>query len=239
MRVRCYAYGIFYLRNKDFAIPSSLRINGHKKAVKFIDRSSSAFLYEFTEICLHDCYRLGALKAQLDKVNVVVDIGANQGLFTIAARKHFAKAAITCYEPNQALAPVLGANAAALDARVYYEAVVKEDCKVSLSFGETDLHTVAKPDQTGDTTGVAFQKIVERAGGSIDILKMDCEGGEWDILEDSASWTNIRSVTMEYHLWARPGSSIAEVKQSLNKLGFRIISHSPLNKEFGLLAAIK
>jgi len=239
MRLQCYAYGITYFRNKDFTIPSSLRINGHKKKLRFVDTASSAFLYEFTEICLQDCYRLKMLKKQLNSITNVVDIGANQGLFAIAARRHFAKAAIACYEPNPALEPILALNTTSLDADVFYEAVTREDCKISLSFGETDLNTVAKPDEMGEITGVSLRKVIERAGGNIDILKLDCEGGEWAIMEDIASWKKIRSVTMEYHLWARPGSTVAEIKERIGQLGFRIISHNPVSEQFGLLAAVK
>lgn len=239
MRLKSYAYGIAYWRNADFAIPGVLRINGKKKPVKFLEPANSGFMYEFTEICLKDCYQLALLKKQLGAVNAIVDIGANQGLFAIAARQHFSKAAISCWEPNKELREVLDINTAAAQAEVFYEAVTREDCKVTLRFGETDLHTIAQPGQTGEIPGTAFQEVIERAGGSIDILKMDCEGGEWPILEDKDSWTKVRAVTMEYHLWAKEGSSVDELKQILNNLGFQIIVHNPLNIEFGLITAVK
>jgi FkbM family methyltransferase len=238
-RLTCFSYGIAYLKERDFVIPSVLKINGKKKQIRFINAADRGFVYEFTETCLNDCYRLAALKKQLGTVNTIIDIGANQGLFTIAARQHFNKAAIVCYEPNRQLENILNYNAAAVQASVFYEAATKEDCTVTLNFTASDMHTTAHPAAEGTVPGTAFKKILARAGGKIDILKMDCEGGEWAILEDGASWANIRSVTMEYHLWAKPGSTVTEIKQILNNLGFHIISHNPLNKEFGLLAAVK
>ncbi len=238
-RRRCFSYRITYLRSTDFVIPSKLSINGQKKPFRFIDRTAQAFLYEFEEICINDCYQLATLKKKLGFVKTIIDIGANQGLFSIAARQQFAKASIACYEPNCKLEPVLGANATSLEATVFYEAVTKEDCKMDLQFGESDLHTIAKPASLGQTTGTAFKKVIERAGGKIDILKMDCEGGEWEILEDASSWANIRSVTMEYHLWAKKNSTVQQVKDRIQQLGFEIISTNILSDKFGLMTAIK
>ena len=238
-RLICFYYGITYLQSNDFAIPSLLKINGKKKQLNFVNPNDNSFVYEFTEICLNDCYQLAKLKNKLGNVKTIVDIGANQGLFSIAARQHFETAVLTCYEPNSALCPFLTANAVQLKAQVFYEAVTKEDCRINLQFGESDLHTVAKQADAGNVTGTAFKKVIERTGGKIDILKMDCEGGEWAIMEDKTSWANVRAVTMEYHLWAKAGSSAEQVEQILNELGFTIIANDKLSDQFGLLTAIK
>jgi FkbM family methyltransferase len=238
-RLKCFSYGILYLRHKDFKIPGNLRINGIKKKIKFIDVNNGGFRYEFIETCLNDSYHLKEIKKRLKHIDNIVDIGANQGLFTIAARKHFSKASITCYEPNKQLKQYLDANAATLNAKVFYEAVTKEDCKVQLQFGETDLHTTTLQTKHGEVTGISFRKVIARGNGKIDLVKMDCEGGEWEILEDKDAWKNIRSLTMEYHLWAKPNSNVNDLFKSLERLNFEVIFHTPLTKTFGLLTAIK
>jgi FkbM family methyltransferase len=238
-RLKWYTYGIFYRSGADFFIPSSFYINGRKRNFKFIDVKQGEFIYEFNEICLDDCYQLKLLKKRLGNITVIVDIGANQGLFAIAARKHFSTAAIYCYEPNMQLEPILGNNVNELDASIYTEAVTKDDCKVILNYGETDLHTTSHHSEKGDIIGVSFKKVLERAGGAIDILKMDCEGGEWEIFEDRDSFQNVSSITMEYHLWAKEGSSSASLLEILDSLHFKVIFHSPLSETFGLIIAIK
>lgn len=110
---------------------------------------------------------------------------------------------------------------------------------MELTFGETDLHTTAKASPQGTTRGTAFRKVLELAGGHIDILKLDCEGGEWELFEDTATWKGVRSVTMEYHLWAKPGSTDKDVRDILERLGFGIVFHNPLSHRFGLITAIK
>ena len=238
-RYQYLQYGIGYLRSADFYIPSRLHINGSKRSFSFAAPADPAFVYEFDEICIKDCYQLRRLKKLLPQVNTISDIGANQGLFAIAARQNFSNAIINCYEPNTALAPMLSQNAEAVQATVFYEAVAKQDCTMNLQFGASDLHTVASPSATGTIQGTAFSKIIERAGGHIDLLKLDCEGGEWAIMEDTASWQQVGAVTMEYHCWAKPGSSAEEVRRLLQSMGFTIIAHHPLTHQFGLLTAMK
>lgn len=238
-RLKSFSYGIVYLKNSDFAIPSWLYINGDRKELKFLNAKDDAFVYEFNEICLNDCYHLKKLKSKLTKVEVIVDIGANQGLFAIAARHNFSKATVNCYEPNKKLEIILGHNTIALNAQAYYEAVTKEDCKVQLHFGNTDLHTTTMVCDNGNVTGTSFRKVIDRAGGKIDILKMDCEGAEWDLLADATLWENIKSLTMEYHLWAKPDASVVQLFETLDNLKFSVLQHQPLSKNFGILTAIR
>ncbi|KAA9036394.1 FkbM family methyltransferase [Ginsengibacter hankyongi] len=239
MRLKYSTLGIFYLKSSDIRIPNELKINGRFKRMNFLDRTHKFFSYEFREICINDCYQLHLLKRQLNKVENIIDIGANQGLFTIAARQQFPKANISCYEPNKELQNVLDYNLKQLNAEVWYEAVTKEDCKVELEFGETDLQNKTKVSLNGEIPGTAFRRVIKKAGGSVDLLKLDCEGAEWALFEDEDSWQKIRGLTMEYHLWARDGSSFNDIKTILEKLNFKILSHNPLSDSFGIIAAIK
>lgn len=239
MRLKWYRYGVTYFSSSDCKVPKRLLINGSKADFKFINSTDPAFIYEFTEICINDCYRLKELKKRIPKTNTIVDVGANQGLFLIAARQSFPKAFITGYEPNRNLKSVLQNNATALKAAVYYEAVTDKACRVQINFQGSDLYTTVKENASGDTPGTSLAEVIERAGGHIDILKLDCEGGEWSLLDDSNLWNKITSVTMEYHLWAKAGSSVELLTEKLRNYGFEIISLHPLSDEFGILTAIK
>lgn len=197
------------------------------------------FRYEFNEICINDCYHISELGKLLGPVGQVVDIGANQGLFALAARQTFPNAIVHCYEPNPNIMGRLRHNGKVLDATVYEEAVTREDCRVALSFGETDLHSTTTKSADGGVAGTAFRKVIERAGGTVDLLKLDCEGAEWELFEDTESWNRINCLTMEYHLWAKPGSTPQTVLDKLNDLGFKVLHHNPLSDTFGLLTAVK
>jgi len=233
-RWRCYHYGLLYWRNSDFKISDHLHING----VRFHLKLSYVNRDEFSSICLFDGYKLRLLKKQLKIVNNIVDIGANHGLFLIAARQNFPNAEITCYEPNKILQNSLSYNARELHAEVHYEAVTKNDCTVKLTYCDSDLATTTSVSDAGDVKGTSLKTLIQRAGGRIDILKMDCEGAEWALLEDSDSFKDIIALTMEYHLSEKCGRNLQRLNKLIAHINFTIISETILSNDQGIIVAL-
>lgn len=232
-RIACIKYGMFYIRNSDFKIPRSLKINGSRKELKLQDIN----INEFVGICINDCYHLGYLKRKLKRVNSIVDVGANQGMFLIAARQYFPNAKISAYEPNELLKDILDYNANQLDSKVFYEAVMKNDCTVNLNFTDSDLATTAFQSENGNVIGSSLKKVIGR-NGPIDILKLDCEGAEWELLEDVDSWKQVKSLAMEYHLWGKEGITMENLFQLLHNINFQLIEHTIYNSQQGFVLAI-
>ena len=50
----------------------------------------------------------------------------------------------------------------------------------------------------------------EGVRGKIDLLKMDCEGSEWDILENLESLKSVDNITLEYHFRANQKITIMQ-----------------------------
>jgi len=48
----------------------------------------------------------------------------------------------------------------------------------------------------------SISKVIRRIahGGIVDLVKLDCEGAEWEILQDSQAMKCVINLTMEYHL---------------------------------------
>ncbi len=130
-------------------------------------------------------------------------------------------------------------NTEALNAVCYYEAVTRKNCMVTLNFTENDLETVTKVSEEGNVRGTAFTEVIKRSGGQIDVLKMDCEGAEWDLLEEKELFKMVRSITMEYHLWAKPGMTLGLLIKAIEEMGFEVIFTSEISYTFGLLVAVK
>lgn len=79
----------------------------------------------------------------------------------------------------------------------------------------------------------SFAAVVKRIGW-IDLLKLDCEGAEWDLLLDTDSWKSIRILRMEYRLFG--GQTFADLQGVLSGWGFSIVLHGPCSS-FGTVWA--
>jgi hypothetical protein len=73
---------------------------------------------------------------------------------------------------------------------------------------------------------------VERLGGSVDLLKLDCEGAEWEIFDDLEPFKAVGMVRMEYHL-TRPDRSLGWMIDRLTGAGFRLLRLQP-NQGYGI-----
>jgi hypothetical protein len=80
------------------------------------------------------------------------------------------------------------------------EAIGSKDDRISLCHGSASLYSVSK--QGGEFPQRAFCDAIANLG-TVDVLKLDCEGA--DIFTDVAAWRHVRTLVMEYHLWARHG----------------------------------
>ena len=116
------------------------------------------------------------------------------------------------------------------------------DSAVGLVEGRMSLDTSADSVQTrthrsdeGEIQCVSFARAVAKLGGTVDLVKLDCEGAEWEILKDEKTWQNVRHLTMEFHLWA--GYTLEELKARVTQLGFKVQYCALSGKDFGLLTA--
>ncbi len=163
-----------------------------------------------------------------------MDIGANVGLFGVAARNAFPAAQIHAYEPNPYLEQYLAVQAKSANFSYFMEAVGLENGRVSLDFNTDSVQTRSKNDNAGKIPQSSFREALARLGGDVDLVKMDCEGAEWDIFEDRDSWKRVQHLSMEYHLW--PYHTHNEVFEVVKHLGFQVREYKPIDN-FGLLIA--
>lgn len=223
--------GISFSRAAAFALPSTVLL-GDREAT--LDLPAEAGVRTaFVELLLDDCYRLRDSRAK--RIGTVIDIGANVGLFGLAARAAFPAATIHAYEPNPALEPHLANQAKQAGFEYFMEAVGRESGRVRLDFsGVESVLTASHADPTGEIPQIALQTALERMGGSVDLLKLDCEGAEWEMLEDLSVWRAVRLVAMEYHL--RPEHDRDSGRRALERCGFRVIEQQHVGT-YGLIFA--
>lgn len=230
-RLRARRLGVSLGRSANFRLPASIVLGRKRYALWLPDETGVKVA--FMELLLADSYELGQVPGM---VETVLDIGANVGLFCLAARNAFPEATIHAYEPNPQIEPYLKVQAATAACKYFMEAVGPEDGRVVLSLGDDSVMTRSQVDEAGDVPAIAFRKTIERMGGRIDLLKLDCEGAEWGLFEDRESWNGVRNLSMEYHLW--PDHAHEKVREVVSSLGFTIRKQVPAS-DFGLLYAHK
>ena len=218
-----------FLLPRWFRMPSRLRVGSRTIELRFLDEEGVAA--DFITCVLRNTYGLGH---HLTDVRTIVDVGASFGFFSLAARARYPHAVIHAYEPNPRILPLLRANAAGFGVEIHPEAVGDRDGTVRLiDEGPSDQARVGIPEkdaQSYQVRQVSLEALVKEAGGRIDLLKLDCEGAEWDILKPANGWQSIRNVRLEYHLFR--GESAEDAARALTRLGFRIL-HFQQYQEFG------
>ena len=192
---------------------------------------------DFITCFLRNTYGLGQ---QLGEVRAILDVGANAGFFSLAARAHYPEAAIHAYEPNPRILPYLHANVDGSDVVVYPEAVSDAEGFVTmLDDGPSDeARTRLSDGSKGGIRQIGLRTAVERMGGRVDLLKLDCEGAEWEILRlDDDCWRAVRNIRMEYHEY--DGATLEQAVQMLAARGFRVIHAGSFNEVGGTIWAVR
>lgn len=189
------------------------------------------------EVLAGDAYHLGRLPwtPSLGSALSVLDVGAHVGAFTVAIAQRYPAAKVSCYEPSPTTAGYLRANITAnhLDQRVqiHAAAVASETGSVHLySDGDASCEATTIDPALGSEgrsrtvivcPAVAFETAVGSAG-NVDLVKLDCEGAEYDIVlnSDPSCWEHVSCVLLEYHPVA--GHSWEELAGRFGQLGFAV-----------------
>jgi FkbM family methyltransferase len=176
---------------------------------------------DFVDIFLRDSYHLGIV-ARDKSIHRIVDVGANCGWFSLVARAYFPDAVITAYEPNPIVLPALRSNVANIDVEVCAAAVGGAAGLVRLEHPEGETY-LGRTLPGGDIPCVPIREVLNR-NGTVDLLKLDCEGAEWEILDTLPS-SGVRWLTMEYHLWGKDETH-ADVRELLGSMDFRVVRYA-------------
>lgn len=171
----------------------------------------------------------------MQKFQTILDIGANMGSFMVYAAQSCPDAKIYCYEPVQQNFMFLTQNIAInlLEARVnaFQYAVVAMGGKKNIALDTSPLHSfflVGEGNAHQEVDCMTLRNVFIRHGlERVDLLKMNCEGAEYEILENSShsDFKRILNIRLEYHNLdgaLRNGDSLAQFleKQEYNIIRF-------------------
>ena len=204
----------------------------------FCFSSLAYFEAGFTEIFFKETYYL----AKTNEPIRVIDCGANIGVSLLYIKLRAPKARVQCFEPNPAARAVLEKNIAVnkwgKDVQVFPYALGKEkgtvdffieDNEVTGSGGSVAHHQKNKSHGLNSYT-VNVDTLSHYIDGTIDFLKIDIEGSEFDVLEELVAAQKLHSVAalqLEYHyipgFFMRP---LSEMLSLLESAGFHTFVES-------------
>lgn len=211
-----------------------------RDGTKLVCRCDTLSAWPVFEVFVVDAYRVGLLRALLpDEPVAVVDVGAHVGSTSVAFFRALRVLSVICAEPSPTSAALLRRNLAsnAVPSSVVEAAVGATAGSVELVGGRAGSceAKVARAEGPSDATPdrltvpmVAMSDLLARAGEGPVLVKMDCEGSEYEILAGTpaAAWAPVHAIVMEYHPVAGTGGWQWLVER-LTGLGFRLIWHAP------------
>jgi FkbM family methyltransferase len=196
--------------------------------------TSAADLFVLREVLVEETYQ--DILALLPKHPMrILDVGANIGSFTIWLSNVMSVKEAYCFEPEGDSFRLLRFNLAR------NRCGFAQPIQKAVGGSARTIHISLKEDSPGGTTiysnpggktssseeveVVFLHDWLAKVGGSFDLLKIDCEGAEWEILRkcDPADFERFSVIVGEVHQDPEGIDSVENFGERIEALGFRTI----------------
>lgn len=227
-------FGFNYFRSKTFTLPKALQLGKRTYNITF-DLNDPSASNTFNEIFLDDIYGMTKFK---NSFSSIIDIGGNLGFFSLQAQILNPRAKIHIYEPSKENFFYIKSNLSDCGVEVFNEAVGLSQGKVRLINSKNLSSTgVVEASSDGEITQIPINEALQKYEGFVDLLKMDCEGSEWDILNEQEISKKVKFIVMEYHLDQPKNRTRDGILLLLKNRNFNIQSESKLSEDLGIIWA--
>lgn len=220
-------FNLLYEKEFDFGNQITVQVDGEIRDIHGISDDPSSW-FTFYEIFLQNIYS----KLNIKNGDTVIDLGGHYGFFDLYAVKNGAKKVYT-FEPSKKTYDVLCKNLTGIDKVEKYNMAVSDTIngKEFLSLGSSSINSFYDSFNTSPenstTLGIKKKEHIPTIDlntflhnndiDRVDIMKMDCEGSEWDImptLTDNFLKYRLRKIIMEVHDFHVDNSVEARVKRA-------------------------
>ena len=194
----------------------------------------------------HDYFKI----VNLSRKPIIIDIGAHIGTFSVNAAKKYPQARIFSFEPDELNYDKLIKNIKVNNVQnvvPYHKAVGTTNGTILLysnnygNFGTCSSSSITTGPRSIEVPSITLENIFkENQIEECDLLKMDCEGGEYDIILRSNEdvFKKIRTIALEYHIIEE--HKVEDIVSFLKNNGYQILlRENKFNNNFGFIYANK
>lgn len=191
----------------------------------------------FDEVFLREVYG-AALRAVRGPAPVVIDVGANAGFFCLQAFARHADARLIAFEPLPNHVALIGRQVAlnpGIDLKVDARPVGGERKTVEMRFDsrreysvDASLFPVAGMDAALRVEATTLADVYDEYGITrCHLLKMDCEGAEYEILHRCPDriFAATDGIVLEIHHGIAGSGTVPELVAFLRGKGYRVANH--------------
>lgn len=223
--------GLFHLSYCSY----DLQKNGHSYTV--IGRPQGGDQSILSEVLVKEAY-VPILTVLPERPLRVLDIGSHIGSFMVWLGAHRPIAEGYCFEPdpdsfklcqfNLAQQPQIEINRAAIGGTARRSAILIDPAAHARSTIVEDMGRAGNV-QAIDTMVLSFADWMSAHPGAFDLLKMDCEGAEWEMLRVCPEvFTKFSVIAAEIHHDPVDQKTKADFARTMQDLGFTVISNNQL-----------
>jgi FkbM family methyltransferase len=181
------------------------------------------FYYSLKELFLDEVYKCKLINPQ----PYIIDCGANIGLSIIYFKQQFPNSRIIAFEPDKTQYQNLIANIKSFgisDVEMINKGVWKEEALLDF-FPDGNLGgTLIQRNSIISSTfsEVQFVRLKDYLHSTIDFLKIDIEGAEYEVMKDIRDKLfNVKNLFLEYHGYADKTQDFHEIIKWISEAGFR------------------
>jgi len=192
--------------------------------------------HEFKEIFMENAYSIG-LRKTIKKNPIIIDIGANVGFLSMFVLSKYPACTVYSYEPIYSNFQQLIRNKElniTKKINCFNKAVCGYDGKIKINFDKADSFstsaTIINHDggDNGDSIEISCLTLSEifkeNNLNNCDLLKLDCEGAEYDILYNTPEdiLNKIDQMAIEVHSGKNEKDNLQSLKEFLLKSNFKL-----------------